>query len=47
MKIDQLDVQSSNEVDVESLSAGEDITGNCCCCCCCCGCVSCKVESAA
>jgi hypothetical protein len=31
-----LDITSSSEIDVESLSAGEDITGDCCCCCCCC-----------
>ena len=44
MPIAGLDIVSSNEVDVDELSLGEDISGSCCCCCCCCSCIGCTVD---
>lgn len=35
MRTEELDVMPSNEIDLESLAVGEDISGSCCCCCCC------------
>jgi hypothetical protein len=42
MSTDPLDVIFSTEGDLDALSIGEDITGDCCCCCCCCACFGCK-----
>lgn len=45
MFADDLDIHSSAEIDLENLTIGEDITGNCCCCSCCCACVACNLSS--